>query len=152
MTDTSIKERVTEEMKAAMRAQDKERLGIIRLILSEFKRVEVDERIVLDQTRELAILDKMQKQRKESITQFKAAGRDELAAKEQFEFDVIQSFKPAALSDAEIHQLVSDAIKESSAASMQDMGKVMAILRPKLQGKADMTEVSAKIKALLTAS
>lgn len=151
MTAT-IKERVTEEMKKAMRAQDKERLGIIRLILSEFKRVEVDERIVLDETRELAILDKMQKQRKESITQFKAAGRDELAAKEQFESDVIQSFKPAALSDSEIHKLVADAIKESSAASMQDMGKVMAILKPKLQGKADMTEVSAKIKALLSAS
>jgi uncharacterized protein len=151
MTAT-IKERVTEEMKTAMRAQDKERLGIIRLILSEFKRVEVDERIVLDETRELAILDKMQKQRKESITQFKAAGREELAAKEQFESDVIQSFKPAALSDEEIHKLVADAIKESSAASMQDMGKVMAILKPKLQGKADMTEVSAKIKALLSAS
>lgn len=145
----SIKERVQEEMKAAMRAQDKERLGIIRLILSEFKRIEVDERIVLDETRELAVLDKMQKQRKESIVQYKAGGREELAAKEQFEIDVIQSFKPAALGEAELHQLVMEAIKASSAKSMQDMGKVMAILKPQVQGKADMTEVSAKIKALL---
>lgn len=145
----SIKERVQEEMKAAMRAQDKERLGIIRLILSEFKRIEVDERVVLDEMRELAILDKMQKQRKESIVQYKAGGREELAAKEQFEIDVIQSFKPAALSETELHQLVLEAIKAASAKSMQDMGKVMAILKPQVQGKADMTEVSAKIKALL---
>lgn len=150
MAEVTIKARVQEEMKTAMRAQDKERLGIIRLILSEFKRIEVDERIVLDETRELAILDKMQKQRKESITQFKAAGRDELAAKEQYEFEVIQSFKPASLSDEEVHKIVSDAVKEAGAASMQDMGKVMAILKPKLQGKADMADVSAKIKALLT--
>ena len=142
----SIKERVQEEMKAAMRAQDKNRLGIIRLILSEFKRIEVDERIVLDETRELAILDKMQKQRKESIAQFQSAGREELAAKEQFEIDVIQSFKPAAMSEAELQQ----AVNEASAKGMQDMGKVMAILKPKVQGKADMTEVSALIKALLT--
>lgn len=146
----SIKERVQEEMKAAMRAQDKNRLGIIRLILSEFKRIEVDERIVLDETRELAILDKMQKQRKESIAQFQSAGREELAAKEQFEIDVIQSFKPAAMSEAELQQAVKDAINEASAKGMQDMGKVMAILKPKVQGKADMTEVSALIKALLT--
>ena len=137
-------------MKAAMRAQDKNRLGIIRLILSEFKRIEVDERIVLDETRELAILDKMQKQRKESIAQFQSAGREELAAKEQFEIDVIQSFKPAAMSEAELQQAVKDAINEASAKGMQDMGKVMAILKPKVQGKADMTEVSALIKALLT--
>jgi uncharacterized protein len=145
----SIKERVQEEMKAAMRAQDKERLGIIRLILSEFKRIEVDERIVLDEMRELSILDKMQKQRKESIIQYKAGGREELAAKEQFEIDVIQSFKPEALSEEALHQLVMEAIADTSAKSMQDMGKVMAILKPKVQGKADMTEVSAKIKALL---
>lgn len=145
----NIKDRVQEEMKKAMRAQDKERLGIIRLILSEFKRIEVDERIVLDETRELAILDKMQKQRKESIVQYRAAGREELAAKEQFEIDVIQSFKPAALSEEVLHQLVMEAIAASSAKSMQDMGKVMAILKPKVQGKADMVEVSAKIKALL---
>jgi uncharacterized protein YqeY len=136
-------------MKIAMKAQEKERLAIIRLILAEFKRIEVDERIVLDETRELALLDKMQKQRRDSIEQFTAAGRDELAAKEQYEFDIIQSFKPAAMSEQEVEQLVAAAIKESAAASMQDMAKVMAILKPKLQGRADMGQVSAKVKALL---
>lgn len=145
----TIKEQVQEEMKIAMKAQDKERLAVIRLILAEFKRIEVDERIVLDETRELAILDKMQKQRRDSIEQFSAAGRDELAAKEQYEFEVIQSFKPAALSEQEVEQMVAAAIKESAAASMQDMAKVMAILKPKLQGRADMGQVSAKVKALL---
>ncbi|MBN9286325.1 MAG: GatB/YqeY domain-containing protein [Gammaproteobacteria bacterium] len=145
----TIKEQVQEQMKIAMKAQEKERLAIIRLILAEFKRIEVDERIVLDETRELALLDKMQKQRRDSIEQFTAAGRDELAAKEQYEFDIIQSFKPAAMSEQEVEQLVAAAIKESAAASMQDMAKVMAILKPKLQGRADMGQVSAKVKALL---
>lgn len=145
----SIKEQVTEQMKAAMRAQDKERLGVIRLILSEFKRIEVDERIVLDETRELAVLDKMQKQRRDSIEQFTAAGRSELAAKEQYEIDIIQSFKPAALTEQEVQNLVDEAISQSSAHSVQDMAKVMAILKPKLQGRADMGQVSAMVKALL---
>ncbi|MBS0289018.1 MAG: GatB/YqeY domain-containing protein [Proteobacteria bacterium] len=145
----SIKEQVQEEMKLAMRAQDKPRLGIIRLILSEFKRIEVDERIVLDETRELAILDKMQKQRRDSIEQFTAAGRNELADQEKFEIEVIQSFKPAALSEQEIQQMVDAAIKESNAVSIQDMAKVMTILKPKLQGRADMGQVSAKVKTLL---
>jgi uncharacterized protein YqeY len=146
----AIKDQIQEEVKAAMRAQDKERLGVLRLIMAEFKRIEVDERIQLDETRELAVLDKMQKQRKDSIEQFKAAGRNELADKEQFEYDIIQSFKPAALDEQEIQQQVAAAIKEVGAASMQDMAKVMAILKPKLQGRADMGQVSAKIKALLT--
>ncbi|MGD9590885.1 MAG: GatB/YqeY domain-containing protein [Candidatus Berkiella sp.] len=145
----SIKEQVTEQMKAAMRAQDKERLGVIRLILSEFKRIEVDERIVLDETRELAVLDKMQKQRRDSIEQFTAAGRSELAAKEQFEIDIIQSFKPAALTEQEVQNFVDEAIAQSNAHSVQDMAKVMAILKPKLQGRADMGQVSAMVKALL---
>lgn len=145
----AIKEQIQEEVKTAMRAQDKERLAILRLIMSEFKRVEVDERIQLDQTRELAILDKMQKQRKDSIDQFKAAGRNELVQKEQYEFDVIQSFKPAALSEQEVEKAVKAAITETGAQSMQDMAKVMAILKPQLQGRADMGQVSAKIKALL---
>jgi uncharacterized protein YqeY len=152
MSKKSIKEQVQEEMKAALRAQDKERLSIIRLILSEIKRIEIDERIELDEARELSILDKMQKQRRDSIEQFKAAGRNELAIKEQYEFDVIQSFKPEALSEQEIQQLVTAAIKESAAASVQDMAKVMAILKPKLQGRADMGQVSAKVKALLGAA
>ncbi len=149
MTKKTIKDQVQEEMKAAMRAQDKERLSIIRLILADFKRIEVDERIVLDEARELAVLDKMQKQRRDSIEQFKAANRNDLVLKEEYEFKVIQSFMPEALSETEIQQLVSSAIKEASAASMQDMAKVMAILKPKLQGRADMGQVSAKIKALL---
>lgn len=146
----SIKERVQEEVKIAMRAQDKERLGVLRLILSEFKRIEVDERIVLDATRELSILDKMQKQRRDSYTQFKNAGRDELAQKEQYELDLIQSFKPAELTEAEIEKAVNAAIQESQAQTAQDMGKVMAILKPQLQGRADMTVISAKVKALLS--
>jgi len=145
----SIKEIVLEETKAAMKAHNKERLMVLRLISSEIKRIEVDERIVLDTTRELAVLDKMQKQRRDSIEQFRAANRNELADKEQFEIDVIQSFMPEALSDQEVHNLVADAIKETGAASIQDMGKVMAILKPKLQGRADMGQVSVKIKALL---
>lgn len=147
----TIKAQVQDAMKAAMRSQDKERLGTIRLILSEFKQVEVDERIELDEVRELAILDKMQKQRKDAMAQYQAAGREELVAKEQFEWDVIQTFKPQALSDEEVASFVKEAIESTSAASMQDMGKVMAILKPKLQGRADMTMVSAKIKALLSA-
>lgn len=146
----SIKEQVTEAMKTAMRAQDKERLAVIRLILAAFKQIEVDERIVLDETRELAILDKMQKQRRDSIEQFNAAGRSELSAKEQYEIDIIQSFKPAALSEQEISQIVSSAIQESGAQAMQDMAKVMAIIKPKLQGRADMGKVSATIKTLLS--
>jgi uncharacterized protein YqeY len=149
MPKKTIKDQVQEEMKAAMRAQDKERLSIIRLILADFKRIEIDERIVLDEARELAVLDKMQKQRRDSIEQFKAANRNDLVLKEQYEFNVIQSFMPEALSEAEIQQLVSNAIKEASATTMQDMAKVMTILKPKLQGRADMGQVSAKIKALL---
>lgn len=146
----TIKEKIQEEIKAAMRAQEKERLAVLRLIMAEFKRIEVDERIQLDQARELAVLDKMQKQRRESIAQFQAAGREELAAKEQFEIDIIQSFKPAALSEQEVQQLVQAAIQESGAASAQDMGKVMAILKPQLQGRADIGQVSATVKSLLS--
>lgn len=145
----TIKEKIQEEVKVALRAHDKDRLMVLRLILSEIKRIEVDERITLDNARELAVLDKMQKQRRDSITQFKAAGRDELVAKEQYEMDLIESFKPAGLTEQEIHQIVIDAIKESQASTPQEMGKVMAILKPKLQGRADIGEVSAKVKNLL---
>lgn len=156
MSEQTIKEQVQEAMKAAMRAQDKERLGVIRLILSEFKRIEIDERkpgepMVLDRTRELAILDKMQKQRRDSIEQFKAAGREELVAKEQFEIEVIQSFKPASLSEQEIEAFVLAAIQTTAAKAPQDMGKVMAALKPQLQGRADIGQVSARVKALLMA-
>ena len=148
----SIKEQVQEQMKIAMKAHDKERLGVIRLILADFKRIEVDERIVLDETRELATLDKMLKQRRDSITQFEAAGRLELAAKEQFEIEIIQSFMPKALSEAEIKDIIQAAIQSSGAKSMQEMGKVMAVVKPQLQGRADMGQVSTQIKALLANS
>ncbi len=150
MSDQTIKEIVQEEVKVAMRAKDKARLGVLRLIMSEFKRIEVDERIVLDHTRELAVLDKMQKQRRESIAQYQTAKRDDLVAQEQLELDIIQSFKPAAMSDDKVQAHIVDAIKSSGAASAQDMGKVMAILKPLLQGKADIGQVSAKVKALLS--
>lgn len=149
MSEETIKARVQEEMKAAMRAQDKARLSVIRLILADFKRIEVDERIVLDQTRELAVLDKMLKQRRDSIEQFKAAGRQELVDQEQFEVGVIQSFMPKALSEDEIATLVKTAIQTAQAGSIQDMAKVMAILKPQLQGRADMGRVSGLVKDLL---
>lgn len=146
MAEGSIKARITEDMKSAMRAQDKDRLSTIRLILAEFKKIEVDERIELDETRSLAVLDKMIKQRKDSIQQFTAAGRQELADKEAAEIAVIQAYMPARLSDTEILALIADAIQQSGAVSAQDMGKVMGILKPKLQGKADMGEVSKLVK------
>jgi uncharacterized protein YqeY len=146
---TTIKERVNEEVKTALKAGDKPKVGVLRLILAEFKRIEVDERITLDNTRELAILDKMQKQRRDSIEQFKIAKRDELVAQEQYELDLIQTFKPKALSEQEVKQVIDEAIKESGAASPQDMGKVMAIVKPKLQGRADMGQISTLIKSLL---
>lgn len=149
---SQIKEQIQEEMKTAMRAQDKERLAVIRLILSEIKRKEIDSQKTLDDAGVLVILDKMQKQRKESIAQFTLAKRDDLIRKEQYEFDVIQTFKPevVALSEQEIEQLVKDAIKSSNATGVQDMGKVIALLRPMLQGRADLGAVSAKVKALLS--
>jgi len=151
MADSSspIKARITEDMKSAMRAQQKERLGTIRLILSEFKKIEVDERIELDEARCLAVLDKMIKQRKDSIQQFTAAARQDLADIEIAEVAVIQAYMPARLSEAEILTLITDAIQKTGAASGQDMGKVMGILKPQLQGKADMGEVSKLVKSKL---
>lgn len=149
MSDTTLKAEIHNAMKAAMKAREKERLAAIRLIQSEIKRVEVDERIELDDSRLLAILDKMLKQRRDSITQYEAAGREELAAVEKAEIAVIQDFMPAQLSDEEIDQLIVDAIASSGAESMKDMGKVMGILKLKLQGRADMGQVSKLIKAKL---
>ena len=136
-------------VKAAMRAKEKERLNALRLAQAEFKRVEVDERIEIDDERALAILDKMTKQRRDSIAQYAAAGRDDLVAVEQYEIDVLSEFLPEALSEEELAKLVADAIAQSGAASMQDMGKVMGILKPQLQGRADMGAVSKLIKARL---
>ena len=136
-------------MKTAMRAKDKDRLGVIRLILAAIKQQEVDTRISLDDTAVLAVLDKMLKQRRDSITQYQAAGRDDLAQKEQFEVGVIQGYMPEALSEDALEQLIKDAIAVSGAQSMKDMGKLMNELRPKVQGRADMGQVSQKVKALL---
>ena len=141
--------RIKDDMKAAMKAKDKEKLGVIRLILAAIKQREVDERILLDDQQVLLLLDKMVKQRRDSIEQFDKAGRDDLATIEQQEILVIQSYLPQQLNEQEIEQLIGQAINESGAQGMQDMGKVMAILRPQLQGRADLGAASQKIKAKL---
>lgn len=148
MSDT-LKAQITAAMKDAMRAKEKERLGAIRLIQAEIKRIEVDERIDVDDARVLAILDKMVKQRRDSINQYQDAGRQELADKEQAEIDVIQEFLPEALSEDELSTMIEAAIAESGAESMRDMGKVMAVLKPKIQGRADVGAVSGLVKAKL---
>jgi uncharacterized protein YqeY len=145
----SMKIQLKDAMKEAMRAKDKQRLSAIRLVQAEIKRVEVDERIDIDDARVLAILDKMVKQRRDSITQYEAAGRQELADIEIAEINVIQDFLPTALTDAEIADLVQSAISQTGAASMADMGKVMGILRPQVQGRADTGAVSGLVKAAL---
>lgn len=146
MTQQSLKVSITEAMKDAMRNKAKERLSAIRLILAEIKRIEVDERIEVDDTRVLSILDKMNKQRRDSINQFEAAGRNDLAATEKAEMAVIAEFLPAALSQEELNELITGAIADTGADSMRDMGKVMGLLKPKLQGRADMGAVSQAIK------
>ena len=145
-----IYQRVTAEVKVAMRARDKPRLGALRLIMADFKRIEVDERIELDDERVLVILDKMTKQRKDSLKQFEDAGREDLANQEALEIAVIAEFLPDQLSDDEVSGLVKAAIAETGAASMQDMGKVMAIVKPQVQGKADMGAVSGLVNAQLS--
>jgi len=145
-----IYQRVTAEVKVAMKARDKPRLGALRLIMADFKRIEVDERIELDDERVLVILDKMTKQRKDSLKQFEDAGREDLADQEALEIAVIAEFLPDQLSDDEVSGLVKAAIAETGAASMQDMGKVMAIVKPQIQGKADMGAVSGLVKAQLS--
>jgi hypothetical protein len=149
MAETTLKARITEAMKAAMRAHEKARLGAIRLIQADIKRVEVDERIEVDDARVLAILDRMVKQRRDSIQQFEKAGRDDLVQIEAAELAVIQEFLPRALEPAELEQMIDAAVRESGATSMKDMGKVMAILKPQVQGRADMGAVSQHIKARL---
>ena len=145
----SLKERIQEDVKDAMRARDKPRLATIRLITAAIKQREVDERIELDDTQVLVVLDKMCKQRRESISQFEQAGRDDLAAQEKAELELIQQYLPEQLSEAEINELIDAAMQATGASSMKDMGKVMGQLKPKLQGRADMGAVSALIKARL---
>lgn len=150
MTDLSLKDQIIASMKDAMRSKDKERLATIRLILSEIKQVEVDERIDPDDNRIVSILDRMVKQRKESIRQYEAAGRTDLAGREQSEILVIQEFLPPALTEAQIDDFIDRAVKEAGATSVKDMGAVMNIARPWLTGRADMAIVSQKVKQKLS--
>jgi hypothetical protein len=146
-----LKEQIQDDMKTAMKAGDKRRLGIIRLILAAIKQREVDERIEMDDQQVLAILDKMLKQRRESITQFQHAKRDDLVAQETFEIEVCQQYLPAALSQAEIADLIEQAITQTVAAGAKDMGKVMGWLKPHIQGRADGKAVSIQVKTRLSA-
>lgn len=150
--DTSaLKAQITDDMKNAMRAGDKTKLATVRLILAAIKQVEVDTRTDPDDQEVITLLDKMQKQRRESITQFEAANRTDLADKEKQELEIIQVYLPEQLSPEDIGTMLAEAITETGASSMRDMGKVMAILKPKLQGRADMSAVSAQLKSLLNA-
>jgi uncharacterized protein YqeY len=146
----ALKDRITEDMKTAMRAGEKERLATIRLILSAVKQREVDERITLDDSQVLAAIEKMVKQRKEAITQFDAGGRADLVAKETAEIVILQTYLPTQMSDAEVDGLIAEAIASTGAASIKDMGKVMAAVKAKAQGRADMGAVSARIKQKLS--
>jgi uncharacterized protein YqeY len=150
MSEQSLAQTIRAAMKAAMKARDKERLSTIRLIIAEFKRIEVDERIEVDDARALAVLDKMVKQRRDSAEQFTAAGRDELAAQENAEIAVIQEYLPAQLSEDELIAMVDAAIAASDASGMQAMGAVMGQLKPQLQGRADIGAVSQLVKSRLT--
>jgi uncharacterized protein YqeY len=144
-----ITDRIKDDMKASMKGGNKSRLGVIRLILAAIKQVEVDERITLDNERTIQVLDKMLKQRRESIRQFSDAGRIDLVDIEEAEILVIQDFLPQALSEVEIDAMIKGAISESGAASVKDMGKVMSLLKADMQGRADMSVVGIKIKAAL---
>jgi uncharacterized protein YqeY len=147
---SELKKRIQDAVIQAMKSGDKQRLAVIRLITSSMKQIEVDERIELDDARVIAILDKMLKQRRESIAQFKTAKRDDLVKQESFEVDIIQEFLPQALTEEEIDSIVNRAISETGASSIKDMGKVMGLVKPQIIGRADVGEVSGRIKSLLT--
>jgi uncharacterized protein YqeY len=142
-----LKERIKDDMKASMKSGDKTRLGVIRMMMAAIKQIEVDERVELGDDRVIVVLDKMLKQRRESIRQFRDAGRNDLADIEEAEVLVIQDFLPQALTESEIDDMVRQAIVEAGAVSIKDMGSVMALLKPQMQGRADMAVVSARIKA-----
>src|SRR5271156_1343793 len=146
----ALKERITDDMKAAMRSGEKERLGVIRMIPAAIKQREVDERISLDDAQVLSVLEKMIKQRKESVEQFKAGNRQDLVDKEAAEITLLQGYMPSQLSDAELDALINEAVAATGAASIKDMGKVMGIIKGKAQGRADMAAVGTKIKARLS--
>lgn len=145
----ALRERITEDMKAAMRSGEKERLATIRLILAAIKQKEVDGRITLDDAQVLSVIEKMVKQRKESVAQFESGGRADLVAKEKAELDVLAAYLPEPLSDAEIDQIIAKAIADTGAASLKDMGKVVAQVKAAAAGRADMAQVSARVKAKL---
>jgi uncharacterized protein YqeY len=145
----SLKARITEDMKAAMRAGEKERLGVIRLVTAAIKQREVDERITLDDSQVLSVVEKMIKQGRESLAQFQAGNRSDLADKQTAELALLQGYLPAAMNDAELETLIADAITASQATGIKDMGKVMAFIKARAQGRADMAAVGAKIKAKL---
>ena len=147
----TLKSQIQEDVKNAMRARDKERLGALRLLSAAIKQIEVDTREELDDAGVLAVLDKMSKQRRESLEQYEKAGREDLAAKERFELEVIANYLPEPLSDAEVQALVDQAIASTGAAGMQDMGKVMGQLKPQVQGRADMKALSGLVRERLNA-
>jgi len=147
----TLKERITEDMKAAMRARESARLGAIRLLLAAIKQREVDDRVTLDDAAIVAVIDKMLKQRRDSITQYESAGRQDLVDAEKYEAKILSDYMPTGLSDEEIVAAVAAAVAETSAKGPGDMGKVMALLKPQLAGRADMTEVSKRVKAALAA-
>ena len=147
---SDLKKQIQDAVISAMKAGEKKRLAIIRLMTSAMKQIEIDERIELDDQRIIVILDKMVKQRRESISQFKTAGRDDLVKQENFEIDIIQEFLPQALGEEEVDEIVSQAIKQTGASSIKDMGKVMGLVKPQIVGRADMGEVSGRIKSLLS--
>ena len=146
-----LKDKLQQDMKDALRGGDKRSLGVIRLILAAIKQREVDERIALDDAQVTSVLDKMAKQRRDSLEQYEKAGRDDLAEQETFELELLKAYLPAQLGEAEVDALIDDAIQTTGASSMKDMGKVMGQLKNKLQGRADMGAVSARIKARLSA-
>ena len=145
----SLKQQITDDMKTAMKGGDKDRLGVIRLILAAIKQREVDERIVLDDAQVLGVVEKMIKQRRDSIAQFRAAAREDLASKEEYEVGVIQGYMPAQLGEAEIDAIIAKAIADSGATGAKDMGKVIGLVRPQVAGRADMAKVSESVKRKL---
>jgi uncharacterized protein YqeY len=149
---SELKKQIQDAAISAMKSGEKPRLAVIRLITASIKQIEVDERIEPDDARIIAILDKMVKQRRESISQFKTAGRDDLIKQESFEIDIIQEYLPQALSEEEVDEIVNKAIVQTSASSIKDMGKVMGLVKPQIIGRADMGEISGRIKSILSSS
>ena len=149
MAAEGLQARIKDDMKTAMKTKQKPRLAVIRLIMAAIKQREVDERITLDDTQVLVVLDKMLKQRQESIRQYQAAGREDLASAEQAEIDLLEDYLPAALSTDEVHTIIEQAFAQTGAKSMQDMGKLMAVIKPQVQGRANMADISGQVKQRL---